>query len=107
MPLAVLRHPVALCMVLCGVPGTPENTIGAPGSMLTGARVPGGKLDPRTSTGAATVVLYTRCGMLNVKPRGGASGHTKNVAHCREETKTSMVWAWPALTMVDVASTGP
>ena len=81
MPLGAL----ALCMVLYGAGGAPgalENTIGAPGSMPIGAQVPGRKLGPGTSRGAAALVLCARSGTLNVEPRGGVCAHVDNVAHC-------------------------
>ena len=71
--------------------------------MLIGARIPDGE----TGRGAAALVLCTRSGALNVEPRGGACAHINSVAHCGPETKLSMVGAWPALTMAEVASTGP
>ena len=52
-------------------PGVPENTIGVPGSMLIGARVPGGKLSPVLSKGSAALVLCARSSVLDVEPRGG------------------------------------
>ena len=46
--------------VLCGAPCVPENTRGTSGSKLIGARVPGGKLGPGRSKGAAALVLCAR-----------------------------------------------
>ena len=63
-----------------GTPCVPENTIGMPGSMLIGARVPGGKLGSGKSKGTATLVLCTM-------------RHVNNMAHCGARTKLSMVGA--------------
>ena len=52
-----------LCMALygaggaIGTPGDPEKALGAPGSMLIGFCVLGGKLGPVTSKGAGVSVL--------------------------------------------------
>ena len=106
----------ALCiiMALCGAPSAPKNNKGALGingkaspCMVIGARVPGGKLGPKMSRGAATLLLCTRSGALNMEPRGGAGAHVNNVKHCGTDTKTSVVRACSAPTMADVASTGP
>ena len=43
-----------------GFPGAPEKAIGVPRSIRIGARIPGGKLGPVTSKGAAELVLWAR-----------------------------------------------
>ena len=74
-----------------GAPCVPENTIGMPGSMVIGARVPGGKLGSGKSKGTAALVLCTRSSGLDVEPRGGACAHVNNMAHCGARTKLFMV----------------
>ena len=59
------------------------------------------------SRDATALALCARSGALNVEPRGGACTHVYSVAQCGAETKLSMVGAWPASTMADIASTGP
>ena len=105
---AMPQHSAWRCKALGhpDTPGTPENTKGTPGSMTIGACVPGGKLGPRTSKGAAALVLCARSSGLDVEPRAGACAHVNNVAYCSMGTKLSMVGARPA-SMADAASTGP
>ena len=74
--------------------------------MLIGAQVPGGKLGPGTSKGAAALVLCARRSVLDVEPKGGTCTHVNNVVNYDAGTKLSMVGAWPKSILADVASTG-
>ena len=72
----------------CGASGAPENTIGVPGSMLIGVRVPGGKLGPRTSKGATALYCVQ-----------GAADWTKSSEVAR--ARTLSMWR------IHVAAQGP
>ena len=68
--------PLALCMALYsagGIPGAPVRDIGAPGSMLIGPCVTGGKLGPAMSKGAVV--------WLAVTTRGDACAPEINTTH--------------------------
>ena len=83
--------PVALCLVLYGAPGAPENTIDVLGSMLIGARVR--KLGPGTSLGTSALILCAKSGALNVEPRGGACMHVNN--GCIAAQRPNYPWSGP------------
>ena len=95
--LAPLEFPAHLKNTTC---------IGAPGSLLIGARLPGGNWAPECR-GAATLVPCPRNGALNVKPRGGACAHVNNVAHCGAETKYPWLGPGPLQVQLHVWRTSP
>ena len=79
---------LALCMALYsagGIPGTPVRDIGAPGSMLIGPCVTGGKLGPATSKRAVV--------WLAVTTRGDACAPEINTPHSGIVDTISMVGA--------------
>ena len=64
----------------------------APGSMLIGPCVLGGKLGPVMSKGAAALVLV-KSSWLDVEARGSACAHVINVVHSSAGITLSMVGA--------------
>ena len=79
---------LALCIRLYsagGIPGAPMRDIGAPGSMLIGSYVTGGKLGPATSKGAVV--------WLAVTTRGDACAPEINMPHSGTVDTISMVRA--------------
>ena len=85
---AALCGAPALCMALYsagGIPGAPVRDIGAPGSMLIGPCVTGGKLGPATSKGAVV--------WLAVTTRGDACAPEINTPHSGTVDTISMVGA--------------
>ena len=79
---------LALCMALYsagGIPGAPVRDIGAPGSMLIGPCVTGGKLGPATSKGAVV--------WLAVTTRSDACAPEINTLHSGTVDMISMVGA--------------
>ena len=79
---------LALCLALYsagGIPGAPVRDIGAPGSMLIGPCVTGGKLGPATSKGAVVWLVVTT--------RGDACAPEINTPHSGTVDTISMVGA--------------